>query len=98
MTLSAKVAELRERVTKAQGTSTSFERLAEKYAYILSDALALLSEREADAERYRFLRSADDSWVVEHWLPEPRGASELLDGTQLDDAIDAALAEKGPRQ
>lgn len=46
-----RVQELRERVVKAQGTSTTFERMAEKYLSILTDAIALAAQMEASRRR-----------------------------------------------
>lgn len=49
--------------------------------------LAVLEGELRDAERYRWLRTADD-------VPLLRGESDLLTGERLDDAIDAAAKER----
>ena len=111
MTLSAKVAELRERLAAAgrkynaaiqdytegyesEGWSAASDH-ADECDAVARDALALLSEREADAERYRWLRdrtSVTNGAIGYTWDKTP---SRLA---ATDSAIDAALAEKGPRQ
>ena len=109
MTLSAKVAELRERhkvllsyasvdfVPPYIDDGTQDIRIGKFYdaVWLARDALALLSEREADAERYRWLRdrtSVTNGAIGYTWDKTP---SRLA---ATDSAIDAALAEKGPRQ
>ena len=112
MTLSAKVAELRERL-RAEADLWDKNEWAGQTIRLLreaADALALLSEREADAERYRWLRDrpnqgakSADGYGILCVTDQPNNIPRYLGpfcGEQLDAAIDAAmaaLAEKGPR-
>ena len=106
MTLSAKVAELRERrVAYAQAEHTAaYDAKWDAIAW-MDDALALLSEREADAARYRWLRDrpnqgakSADGYGILCVTDQPNNIPRYLGpfcGEQLDAAIDAALQDSG---
>ena len=87
---SAKVAELRERFAKIDAKDPLNSAISAQWRGLASAALALLSEREADAERWRYLVANWDYYSGLMWK-DPAQA--------LPKSVDAALlAEKGPRQ
>ena len=96
---SAKVAELRREYESRTPIAHMHNRYWVEQSFV-ERALALLSEREADAQRYRWLQDRIDYFGSSDGLQYARlnfafGPISLTPA-QLDAAIDAALAEKGP--
>jgi hypothetical protein len=90
-----RIAELERGAEADEGT------IETQYAHI-DHLRAELAEQRRDAERYRWLRDADDTLAEVDMHVENEdgltGAYYTMTGVELDTAIDAALAAKGERE